>query len=433
MASWGYETLLGVADFAAATLAGWGNIGTTLTILATEQGTERFLQVLDQGGTIEQAFWSGVTTGALDRILNKLPVEKLLGKSSAKVRQTLWKTMKEQGLLQMGSEAAGRVTDIVADTVVMGEQSEYKRLEAQYLKQGLNRKEARRQALLDLAGSVAVSGGSGLVQGAALGSVAQLARRLFQMGKSGAEIGQEQPGQRVQPGAQGVAQNTAAPVVDGQPVYSDIALADYMAKQAAQQKFGDATRSGAEIQHTGMIEAEVQPELEHTTIVTPEENVVEFEQNDGTIETDQKLDSEFVQNQDIFEDTLKNLDDNILDIMEREGGHTLERHVARDEQYLVTRAQGLKGQGATTYYNKQIAIKATQNSIAQHAKEIVEWLRESTTNRLIIMTEHSFHVGYGVQKGETKRIEPLNKTRMVIERSNNKFGFRIITTYPLLK
>ena len=199
MASWGYETLLGVADFAAATLAGWGNIGTTLTILATERGTERFLQVLDQGGTMEQAFWSGVTTGALDRILNKLPVEKLLGKSSGKVRQTLWKTMKEQGLLQMGSEAAGRVTDIVADTVVMGEQSEYKRLEAQYLKQGLNGKEARRQALLDLAGSVAVSGGSGLVQGAALGSVAQLARRLFQMGNSGAEIEQEQPVQYIDP------------------------------------------------------------------------------------------------------------------------------------------------------------------------------------------------------------------------------------------
>ena len=82
---------------------------------------------------------------------------------------------------------------------------------------------------------------------------------------------------------QGVAQNAAAPVVDGQPVYSDIALADYMAKQAAQQKFGDATRSGAEIQHTGMIEAEVQPELANTTIVTPEENVVASAQNDGTI------------------------------------------------------------------------------------------------------------------------------------------------------
>ena len=57
----------------------------------------------------------------------------------------------------------------------------------------------RRQALLDLAGSVAVSGGSGLVQGAALGSVAQLARRLFQMGNSGAEIEQEQPVQYIDP------------------------------------------------------------------------------------------------------------------------------------------------------------------------------------------------------------------------------------------
>ena len=364
MASWGYETLLGAADFAAATLAGWGNIGTTLTILATERGTERFLQVLDQGGTMEQAFWSGVTTGALDRILNKLPVEKLLGKSSGKVRQTLWKTMKEQGLLQMGSEAAGRVTDIVADTVVMGEQSEYKRLEAQYLKQGLNGKEARRQALLDLAGSVAVSGGSGLVQGAALGTVGELARRLFQMGNSGAEIEQEQPvqyidpeqgslddnvrnlyayyreqaqgasaqagqtavsaGQAVQAGdgssqpvdatgaaramlerafpqdeqtsvqgqmadGQGVAQNTAAPVVNGQPVYSDIALADYMAKRAAQQKFGDATRSGAEAQQTGVTEAEVQPELEHTTTAIPEENVVASSDIDGTIGTEENI------------------------------------------------------------------------------------------------------------------------------------------------
>ncbi len=85
-----------------------------------------------------------------------------------------------------------------------------------------------------------------------------------------------------QPGAQGVAQNTAAPVVNGQPVYSDIALADYMAKQAARQKFGDATRSGAEAQQTGVTEAGIRPELEHTTTAIPE-NVVASAQNDGII------------------------------------------------------------------------------------------------------------------------------------------------------
>ena len=87
--------------------------------------------------------------------------------------------------------------------------------------------------------------------------------------------------------AQGVAQNTAAPVVNGQPVYSDLALADYMAKQAARQKFGDATRSDAEIQQAGVTKAEVQPELEHTTTAIPEENVVASAQNDGTIEETQ--------------------------------------------------------------------------------------------------------------------------------------------------
>ena len=96
----------------------------------------------------------------------------------------------------------------------------------------------------------------------------------------------EQQSQAEQTSVQGVAQNTAAPVVNGQPVYSDLALADYMAKQAAQQKFGDATRSGAEAQQTGMIEAGIQPELEHTTTVTPEENVVASEKNDGTIDTE---------------------------------------------------------------------------------------------------------------------------------------------------
>ena len=93
---------------------------------------------------------------------------------------------------------------------------------------------------------------------------------------------------------QGVAQNTAAPVVDGQPVYSDIALADYMAKQAAQQKFGDVTGPGAEAQQTGMIEAGIQPELEHTTTVTPEENVVASEKNNGTIGTETGQTAAFV-------------------------------------------------------------------------------------------------------------------------------------------
>ena len=84
---------------------------------------------------------------------------------------------------------------------------------------------------------------------------------------------------------QGVAQNTAAPVVDGQPVYSDIALADYMAKQAAQQKFGDAQQTPAGLQET-MHAQDMSAQLD----AIPEENVVASAQNNGTIDTESRED-----------------------------------------------------------------------------------------------------------------------------------------------
>ena len=72
----------------------------------------------------------------------------------------------------------------------------------------------------------------------AIGAARAMLERAFPQAEQQAQV--EQTGVQGQAAdGQGVAQNTAAPVVDGQPVYSDIALADYMAKQAAQQKFGD--------------------------------------------------------------------------------------------------------------------------------------------------------------------------------------------------
>ena len=95
--------------------------------------------------------------------------------------------------------------------------------------------------------------------------------------------------QVVQPGAQGVAQNTAAPVVNGQPVYSDLALADYMAKRAAQQKFGDAQQTPAGLQET-MHAQDMSAQLD----AMPEENVVASEKNNGTIGTETGQTAAFV-------------------------------------------------------------------------------------------------------------------------------------------
>ena len=87
---------------------------------------------------------------------------------------------------------------------------------------------------------------------------------------------------------QGVAQNTAVPVVNGQPVYSDIALADYMAKQAAQQKFGDVQQTPVGLQET-MHAQDMSAQLDAIDMdaAMPEENVVASEKSDGIIETEE--------------------------------------------------------------------------------------------------------------------------------------------------
>ncbi len=118
-----------------------------------------------------------------------------------------------------------------------------------------------------------------------------------------------QAGQQAQNTAdgQGVAQNTAAPVVESQPVYSDIALADYMAKQAAQQKFGDVQQTPAGLQET-MYAQDMSAQLDaiDTDAAISEENVVASAQNNGTIDTEQRKEEK----NNSYEDLLKELDKN---------------------------------------------------------------------------------------------------------------------------
>lgn len=129
---------------------------------------------------------------------------------------------------------------------------------------------------------------------------------------------------------------------------------------------------------------------------------------------------------------LKNIGDYILDVMESSGGHTLDRHVGKSKEYLIERTKKLKGKGATTYINKDIATKSVRDVLSKNSNDIVEWLNNSTDERLIIKTEHSFDVGNGVLKKTDTLVEGLRKTITIIERTNdNELGFRIITSYPV--
>ena len=84
--------------------------------------------------------------------------------------------------------------------------------------------------------------------------------------------------------------------------------------------------------------------------------------------------------------------------------------------------------------HQQINVKALEYFIPLFEQAIKKISQEIPAEPVTAMSRSALSRGSEqIAEAYSKRIEPLNKTRMVIERSNNKFGFRIITTYPLLK
>ncbi|MGG3919906.1 RNase A-like domain-containing protein [Parageobacillus thermoglucosidasius] len=76
-------------------------------------------------------------------------------------------------------------------------------------------------------------------------------------------------------------------------------------------------------------------------------------------------------------DLIRKIDVDFLDRMEAAGGHTLDRHVSKTNEELIKRAIQEDVEAATTFTNKQIAIKAIQENLRKNADDIAKWLNES--------------------------------------------------------
>jgi phage-related protein len=71
---------------------------------------------------------------------------------------------------------------------------------------------------------------------------------------------------------------------------------------------------------------------------------------------------------------IRAIGDDILDIMESAGGHTLQKHVSQTNEELIRRAIQEEVEAATSFTNKSTAIKAVQQNLRRNCKEIAQWL-----------------------------------------------------------
>ncbi|MDC2864640.1 RNase A-like domain-containing protein [Bacillus sp. BP-3] len=128
---------------------------------------------------------------------------------------------------------------------------------------------------------------------------------------------------------------------------------------------------------------------------------------------------------------IRNVGDDILDVMESNGGHTLEKHVSKSNEDLIKRAIQ-EDVDATSYTNKNTATKAVQENLRKNADEISKWLNEEKGGRKVFDVEHKYSIGKGVLEDKKQVMYNLNKSRVVLIRdSSSEVGFRILTSFPL--
>ena len=141
VASFLYNTGLSVGDSALQV----GLLGPWATyLMGASAASQQAVNVLERGGSNTQAFWGGLAAGAAEAVFEKFSVDRLLrARSVNSVKDLLRETAKQAGT-EASEEMLTEVANILSDTAIMGESSDFEQLVTQYQLMGMGEDEARK-------------------------------------------------------------------------------------------------------------------------------------------------------------------------------------------------------------------------------------------------------------------------------------------------
>lgn len=120
-----------------------------------------------------------------------------------------------------------------------------------------------------------------------------------------------------------------------------------------------------------------------------------------------------------------------LEAHENAGGHLIERHVGKTEQWLVDRVRRDNVSAASSFRDLPEAERFVAETLALHQDRIDAWVGGQGGNRLVVDAHFDASTGISVKRGDTSA-EDVFSVRLVLERSNRleDIGYRIVTGYP---
>lgn len=119
-----------------------------------------------------------------------------------------------------------------------------------------------------------------------------------------------------------------------------------------------------------------------------------------------------------------------LEAHEDAGGHLIERHVGKSEEWLVDRVTNDNISAASSFRDLPEAEHFVSATIAEHQDRVDAWVDGQGGNRLVIDASFDASTGISVKRGETQA-EDVFSVKLVLERSSAlDIGYRIVTGYP---
>ncbi|MFC1894575.1 RNase A-like domain-containing protein [Candidatus Dependentiae bacterium] len=131
---------------------------------------------------------------------------------------------------------------------------------------------------------------------------------------------------------------------------------------------------------------------------------------------------------------IRNVGNDILDVMEKAGGHTLQRHVSKTNNKLLSRlAKEPNLKFASTFTSKKMAINSVKENLIHNAKNIALWIKSESSAPKTFDFLHKHSIGKSIAKNKKNPICGLTKSRIVLKKNFMcELGFKIITAFPIV-
>lgn len=171
-----YNTAMSGIDSATAFALSGGVPGVGAGLLGLSAAASTTNDIIERGGTNEQAFLGGLAAGTFETLFEKISLGNLKALKeipAGNFKDTL-KNMAKSMLVNASEESLTEIANIAYDTFVNADISQYKHMLEEYMKSGLTEAEARKKAAQSFALQVLEAGAGGALMGVGFAGISSV-------------------------------------------------------------------------------------------------------------------------------------------------------------------------------------------------------------------------------------------------------------------